>query len=79
MSLIPAATATRLLLQNTATPLRVLLMRVSPWLWFRIFISYRRDDTCAHAGRIYDRLIDTFGQGQVFKPDALVCRGKEAN
>ncbi len=32
----------------------------------RIFISYRRDDTGAHTGRIYDRLIDNFGQGQVF-------------
>ena len=32
----------------------------------RIFISYRRDDSAGHAGRIYDRLIDHFGRGQVF-------------
>ncbi len=32
----------------------------------RIFISYRRNDSAAHTGRIYDRLIDHFGQGQVF-------------
>ncbi|MCZ6534785.1 MAG: toll/interleukin-1 receptor domain-containing protein [Chloroflexi bacterium] len=32
----------------------------------RIFISYRRDDSAAHSGRIYDRLEGHFGQGQVF-------------
>jgi len=32
----------------------------------RIFISYRRDDSAAHAGRLYDRLEGHFGQGQVF-------------
>ena len=32
----------------------------------RIFISYRRDDSAGHTGRLYDRLIDHFGQGQVF-------------
>ena len=32
----------------------------------RIFISYRRDDSAGHTGRIYDRLIDRFGRGQVF-------------
>jgi len=32
----------------------------------RIFISYRRDDSAAHAGRLYDRLEYHFGQGQVF-------------
>ena len=29
----------------------------------RVFISYRRDDSAAHAGRIYDRLRDHFGAG----------------
>src|SRR3954453_7059743 len=33
----------------------------------RIFISYRRTDSPAHAGRLYDRLVDKFGEGSVFK------------
>ena len=32
----------------------------------KIFISYRRNDSAAHTGRIYDRLEGHFGQGQVF-------------
>lgn len=32
----------------------------------RIFISYRRDDSAAYAGRIYDRLCGQFGAEQVF-------------
>jgi hypothetical protein len=32
----------------------------------RIFISYRREDSSAYAGRIYDRLIQTFGAANVF-------------
>lgn len=31
-----------------------------------IFISYRRDDTSGHAGRLYDRLSDRFGEDRVF-------------
>jgi hypothetical protein len=31
-----------------------------------IFISYRRDDSSAYAGRIYDRLVSRFGEGNVF-------------
>jgi hypothetical protein len=31
-----------------------------------IFISYRREDSIAHAGRIYDRLVTYFGQERVF-------------
>lgn len=33
----------------------------------RIFISYRRKDSADVAGRIYDRLIDHFGDGTVFQ------------
>jgi hypothetical protein len=33
----------------------------------RIFISYRRSDSQAITGRIYDRLIAAFGQGNIFK------------
>ncbi|MGE5239329.1 MAG: PASTA domain-containing protein [Chloroflexota bacterium] len=31
-----------------------------------IFISYRREDTAGHAGRIFDRLREKFGQDRVF-------------
>jgi YVTN family beta-propeller protein len=31
-----------------------------------IFISYRREDTAGHAGRLYDRLSERFGEDQVF-------------
>jgi len=31
-----------------------------------IFISYRREDSAAHAGRLYDRLANRFGAQQVF-------------
>ncbi len=33
----------------------------------KIFISYRRDDSIAITGRIYDRLVDAFGDEQVFQ------------
>ncbi len=32
-----------------------------------IFISYRRDDSAASAGRLYDRLAQHFGKDQVFR------------
>jgi hypothetical protein len=32
----------------------------------QIFISYRRDDSDAHAGRVYDRLVARFGEASVF-------------
>lgn len=32
----------------------------------RIFISYRRADTSAHAGRLYDALVERFGEDRVF-------------
>jgi len=31
-----------------------------------IFISYRRDDTAGHAGRLFDRLVEHFGRERVF-------------
>jgi TIR domain len=33
----------------------------------RIFVSYRREDTAYPAGWLFDRLVDHFGNGQVFK------------
>jgi hypothetical protein len=32
----------------------------------RIFISYRRDDSAGHAGRLYDRLVERFGEENIF-------------
>jgi hypothetical protein len=32
----------------------------------RIFLCYRREDTSGHAGRLFDRLIDHFGEKDVF-------------
>ncbi len=32
----------------------------------RIFLSYRRQDSAGHAGRLADHLLDRFGQGSVF-------------
>lgn len=33
---------------------------------FKIFISYRRDDSAGHTGRIYDSVAAKFGEAQVF-------------
>ena len=33
---------------------------------FRVFLNYRRDDAAGHAGRLYDSLIERFGQEHVF-------------
>jgi hypothetical protein len=32
----------------------------------KVFISYRREDTAAHAGRLYDSMVERFGEGNVF-------------
>ena len=42
-----------------------------------IFISYRRADSSAHAGRIYDRLVDAFGRDNVFKDVDDIPLGKD--
>lgn len=36
-----------------------------------IFISYRREDSAGHAGRLYDRLSEHFGEDQVFMDLAI--------
>jgi tetratricopeptide (TPR) repeat protein len=33
----------------------------------RVFISYRREETAWQAGWLFDRLVDRFGRGQIFK------------
>lgn len=40
-----------------------------------IFISYRREDTAGHAGRIFDRLRETFGRDKVFMDVAAIEPG----
>ena len=32
----------------------------------KIFISYRRDDSAGHTGRLHDRLIERFGLANIF-------------
>ena len=32
----------------------------------KVFVSYRRDDSAAYAGRLYDRLSSRFGRGTIF-------------
>jgi TIR domain-containing protein len=32
----------------------------------KVFICYRREDTAAHAGRLYDSMVNRFGEGNVF-------------
>ena len=42
----------------------------------RIFISYRRDDSAGHTGRLYDRLSDHFGVDQVFMDVDTIAPGR---
>jgi hypothetical protein len=43
----------------------------------RIFLSYRRDDTSGHAGRLYDALSDRLGRGNVFQDVAAIDPGAD--
>jgi hypothetical protein len=43
----------------------------------RIFISYRREETAYPAGWLYDRLIDRFAKGQVFKDIDSIALGDD--
>ena len=42
-----------------------------------IFISYRREDSEGEAGRLYDDLIETFGDGKVFMDVAGIDPGRD--
>jgi len=42
-----------------------------------IFISYRREDTGGHAGRLCDRLIQRFGKGQIFRDLDTIAAGAD--
>jgi WD40 repeat protein len=43
----------------------------------RIFISYRREETAYPAGWLYDRLVEHFGQDQVFKDVDSIALGDD--
>jgi hypothetical protein len=43
----------------------------------RIFISYRRDDTGGHAGRLCERLIKRFGKEQIFRDLDTIAAGAD--
>lgn len=43
----------------------------------RVFLSYRRDDTAAYAGRLYDRLVAHFGADQVFIDIDQIAPGED--
>jgi TIR domain len=42
-----------------------------------VFISYRREDSAAHAGRVYDRLASHLGEQQVFRDIDTLAPGVE--
>lgn len=43
----------------------------------RIFVSYRRDDTTYRAGWLFDRIVDQFGAGQIFKDVDSIGPGED--
>jgi TIR domain len=42
-----------------------------------VFISYRREDSAASAGRLFDRLSDRFGKEHVFRDLDAIAPGAE--
>ena len=42
-----------------------------------IFISYRRDDTSGHAGRVFDRLAQHFGEDRVYRDVDTIGAGED--
>ena len=42
-----------------------------------IFVSYRRDDSMAHAGRLCDRLVKRFGKRRVFMDIDAIRPGQD--
>ena len=43
----------------------------------RIFLSYRREDAAGHAGRLYDRLTQNFGDESVFRDIDTIAPGTD--
>lgn len=46
-------------------------------LHLRVFLSYRRDDTAAYAGRLRDTLVDHFGEPAVFQDVSTIGPGQD--
>lgn len=44
----------------------------------QIFLSYRREDSSAYAGRLFDHLTSHFGEGSVFMDTASIKTGRDA-
>lgn len=42
---------------------------------YRVFLSYRRDDSAGHAGRLYARLVESLGDGALFIDVAKIPPG----
>ena len=43
----------------------------------KIFINYRRDDSAANAGRLYDRLAGHFGRDHIFMDIDQIAPGED--
>src|SRR5438105_15900878 len=41
----------------------------------RIFVNYRREDSSGESGRLYDRLVNRYGTGQVFRDREAIAPG----
>jgi hypothetical protein len=44
---------------------------------YKVFVSYRRDDSAGHAGRLFDSLTSRFGAGSVFMDRASIHAGTD--
>jgi WD40 repeat protein len=56
---------------------RIMAAASNPPVAGRIFISYRREETAYPAGWLYDRLVEHFGQGKVFKDVDSIALGDD--
>ena len=43
----------------------------------KLYVSYRRQDSAAHAGRLIDALEHRLGQGGVLRPERLITSGED--
>jgi len=43
----------------------------------RVFLNYRRDDSAAHSGRLYDRLVHKFGKSNIFMDIDAIMPGED--
>lgn len=43
----------------------------------KIFVSYRRQDSVGHAGRLYDFLVNRYGEDRIFMDLAAIAPGED--